>query len=69
MPEPATGPRTYPEGVTSWVDVEVPDPEAAQAFYARLLGWSFDQVSPDYAIAVLDGHEVAGIGRGEDPTA
>ena len=45
MPEP----RTYPEGVTSWVDVEVPDLEAAQAFYGGLFGWTFEQVSPDGA--------------------
>jgi predicted enzyme related to lactoylglutathione lyase len=69
MPEAETEPRTYPAGVTSWVDVEVPDPEAAQAFYAGLFGWTFEQVSPDYAIAELDGHDVAGIGRGSEATA
>ena len=42
MPEP----RTYPEGVTSWVDVEVRDVDAAQAFYGGLFGWTFEQVSP-----------------------
>ena len=62
MPE-----RTYPEGVTSWVDVDVPDLEAAQAFYAGLFGWSFDQVSPDYAMARMDGQDVAGVGRGTAP--
>jgi predicted enzyme related to lactoylglutathione lyase len=59
MPE-----RTYPEGVTSWVDVEVADLDAAQAFYSGLLGWSFAQVADDYAIAQLDGQDVAGIARG-----
>ena len=38
-------PRTYPEGVTSWVDVEAPDLEAAQAFYGGLFGWTFEQAS------------------------
>jgi predicted enzyme related to lactoylglutathione lyase len=59
MPEP----RTYPEGVTSWVDVEVPDPAAAQPFYAGLFGWTFEQVSPEYAIAQLGGQDVAGVAR------
>ena len=60
MPEP----RTYPEGVTSWVDVEVPDLDAAQAFYGGLFGWTVEQVAPGYAIAKLDGLDVAGIASG-----
>ena len=61
MPEP----RTYPEGVTSWVDVEVPDLDAAQAFYGGLFGWTFEHAAgaPGYAIAKLDGLDVAGIGQ------
>ena len=35
--------RTYPEGVTSWVDVEQPDLDAAQAFYGGLFGWTFER--------------------------
>jgi uncharacterized protein len=38
--------RTYPEGVTSWIDVEEPDLEAAQAFYAGLFGWTFRDAAP-----------------------
>ena len=60
MPEP----RTYPEGVTSWVDVEAPDLDAAQAFYGGLFGWTVEQVAPGYAIAKLDGLDVAGIASG-----
>ena len=30
--------RTYPAGVTSWIDVEVDDVEATKDFYAGLLG-------------------------------
>ena len=33
--------RTYPHGVTCWIDVEQPDIDAAQAFYGGLLGWEF----------------------------
>ena len=60
MPEP----RTYPEGVTSWVDVEVPDLAVAESFYGGLFGWSVEQVGPGYAIAKLDGQDVAGIANG-----
>ena len=44
--------RTYPHGVPSWVDTEQPDPEAAQAFYRQLFGWTFETVSPAGRAAV-----------------
>ncbi len=61
-----TEPRTYPFGVTSWIDVEVDDVDAAGEFYGGLFGWTFEQVTPavapyHYVIARLDGQEVAGI--------
>ena len=43
---PMAEPRTYPEGVTAWIDVEQPDLEAAQAFYAGLFGWTFQDATP-----------------------
>lgn len=65
--------RTYPHGVPSWVDTEQPDPIAAQDFYHRLFGWSFTTVSPPgapvYAIAALDGRDVAGLVAGAKPAA
>lgn len=59
--------RTYPEGVTSWVDLQVNNVEAAKDFYGRLFGWSFTAVGPPgaesrYVIAQLDGQDAAGIG-------
>jgi uncharacterized protein len=61
--------RTYPEGVPSWIDTEQPDPEAAGEFYGRLFGWTVTRVSPPgtdfYAVATLDGRDVAGLGPGE----
>ncbi len=65
--------RTYPAGVTSWIDVEVDDVEAAKEFYGGLFGWTFTQVTPPgipavYVIAQLDGHDVAGIGGPATPT-
>lgn len=57
--------RTYPDGVPSWIDTEQPDPQAAQDFYRQLFGWEFTRVSPPgapfYAIARLDGRDVAGL--------
>jgi predicted enzyme related to lactoylglutathione lyase len=70
------GTRTYPAGVTSWVDIECPDIEAATAFYGGLFGWTFEQATPPgaaprYLIAQLDGLDAAGIGEagpsGETP--
>ncbi|MEZ0447224.1 VOC family protein [Cellulomonas sp. ICMP 17802] len=64
--------RTYPPGVTSWVDIEQPDVERAKAFYAGVLGWTFhDATPPDaptrYVIAQVDGRDAAGIGRADGP--
>ena len=59
--------RTYPHGVTCWVDVRTPDVDAATGFYGQLVGWHFAQSTPigapqRYAVASLGGREVAGIG-------
>ena len=63
--------RTYPHGVTSWVDVEHRDVAAALEFYGALFGWTFDDAVPEgasvrYVIAQLDGHDVAAIGGPAD---
>jgi uncharacterized protein len=62
-------PRTYPHGVTSWIDTEQPDPEAARAFYAGLFGWTLTDAgrsssgAPDsYLVATLEGQDVAAVG-------
>ena len=61
-----TGPRTYPPGVTCWVDTEQPDPDAAAQFYGELFGWTLTEAMPpgapgSYLIATLDGQDVAAI--------
>jgi uncharacterized protein len=65
--------RTYPHGVPSWVDSEQPDPDAAQDFYARLFGWTFETVTPPgapfYAIASLGGRDVGGLGAAAEGAA
>jgi predicted enzyme related to lactoylglutathione lyase len=59
--------RTYPHGVTCWIDSEQPDLAAAARFYGGLFGWTLtDAVPPDapgsYLIATLDGQDVAALG-------
>ncbi|MET9778175.1 VOC family protein [Streptomyces sp. NPDC006367] len=53
-------------GTPCWVSLTVHGPDAAQEFYGSLFGWEFQpgprQLGP-YARALLDGQEVAGIGR------
>ena len=66
--------RTYPHGVTCWIDTEQPDPAEAARFYAGLFGWTLtDAVPPDapgtYLIATLGGQDVAAIGPATSGTA
>ena len=68
------GPRSYPHGVTCWIDSEQPDLEAASRFYGGLFGWTLtDAVPPDapgsYLIATLDGQDVAALGPATGGTA
>ncbi|WP_315094835.1 VOC family protein [uncultured Cellulomonas sp.] len=63
--------RTYPQGVPSWVDLEQPDVDRTLAFYAAVLGWTFQDAAPPgaparYVIAQVDGLDVAGIGQGDE---
>ncbi|MBO1755739.1 VOC family protein [Allobranchiibius sp. CTAmp26] len=58
--------RTYPAGVTCWVDTDQPDVEAARQFYGDLLGWTFADAMPSaapsrYVIAQRDGRDAAAI--------
>jgi predicted enzyme related to lactoylglutathione lyase len=60
-------PRTYPHGVTCWIDTEQPDPQAADRFYSGLFGWTLTDAVPadapgSYLIATIDGQDVAAIG-------
>src|SRR4029450_10875284 len=62
-------PRTYPEGVTCWVDIEEADVEEAARFYGVLFGWTFLESEPKlrYLIARLNGQDAAGIGQLNSP--
>ncbi len=61
-----TKPRSYPAGVTSWVEIAHEDVGGARAFYGELFGWTFiEEPSPagsdTYLVAQLDGLDAAGI--------
>jgi uncharacterized protein len=56
-----------------WLDLSSGDPEASRTFYATLFGWHAEP-NPDpqyggYAVATLDGRDVAGIGPKMMPQA
>lgn len=62
-----TGQRTYPHGVTCWVDTGQPDMAAASRFYASLFGWRLTDATPPgapgaYLTATLDGQDVTAVG-------
>ena len=55
----------WPAGTPCWVDLSVPDIQAAVDFYADVIGWTFVDSGPDYGnyhIAQVDGRAAAGIG-------
>jgi predicted enzyme related to lactoylglutathione lyase len=55
----------WPAGTPCWVDLAVPDVEAAVAFYADVVGWTFVDSGPEYGgyqIAQVDGRAAAGVG-------
>lgn len=55
----------WPAGVPCWVDLTAPDVAAAKAFYADVIGWSYQDTEAEYggyALAAIDGAAAAGIG-------
>jgi len=55
--------ESYPTGVPCWITCLAPDVHEAMAFYSEVFGWTYktdQQVT--YAVAILRGREVAGIG-------
>jgi uncharacterized protein len=60
----------WPDGTPCWVDIGVPDVDAAKEFYASLFGWEYgggDAEFGGYLNAVLGGRTVAGMGPQQDP--
>jgi len=63
--------RTFVANAPAWVDLSSTDPAAARDYYGKLFGWKVD-LAPDpgaggYALATIDGKNVAGIGGTQDP--
>jgi predicted enzyme related to lactoylglutathione lyase len=55
----------------AWVDLSTADPAGAREFYSKVFGWKVE-VSPDpqyggYAMAKINGKDVAGIGPKQSP--
>lgn len=66
-----TEPRTYPQGVPSWIDTVAEDLDEAKRFYAGLFDWTFTDAMPaeapgNYLIATIGGKDVAAIGSPEE---
>ena len=61
-------PRTYPEGVTCWVDLEADEVDEATRFYGALFGWTFIEAAPEhrYLIAQRNGEDAAGVAQRPD---
>jgi uncharacterized protein len=60
------GERTsHAPGTFSWTDLSTTDPDAAKEFYARLLGWEYEDMPAGegvvYSMAQIDGKNVAAI--------
>ena len=65
-------PRSYPQGVPSWIEARHPDPDGATAFYTGLFGWDVDERLPpgapgSYRIVSIDRRDVGAIASSDDP--
>jgi predicted enzyme related to lactoylglutathione lyase len=65
-------PRTYPAGVTCWIDTNQPEVDAALEFYGGLFSWTFDEATPPdapqrYVIAQLAGRDAGAIAGPRKP--
>ncbi|HET9781516.1 MAG TPA: VOC family protein [Candidatus Dormibacteraeota bacterium] len=63
--------KTFVVNAPVWIDLSSTDPKAARDYYSKLFGWKAepekDPAAGGYAIARLDGKDVAGIGGTQDP--
>jgi predicted enzyme related to lactoylglutathione lyase len=60
----------WPPGIPCWVDLATPDVDAAKAFYATVLGWSYTDAPPEfggYTTAQMRDRNAAGIGPVQSP--
>lgn len=63
--------RTFVVNAPVWVDLSSTDAEGARDYYAKLFGWNVevaaDPEAGGYALAKLNGKDVAGIGPAQTP--
>jgi predicted enzyme related to lactoylglutathione lyase len=60
----------WPAGTPCWVDYGAADLDAAKAFYAEVLGWSYTGGEPEfggYLTVTVDGEQAGGMGPQQDP--
>ena len=61
-----------PDGTPTWIDLGIPDLDAAMRFYGALFGWEFDVGSAEtghYTMCLLEGRRVAALMANPDPAA
>ena len=65
--------KTFVVNAPVWIDLSTTDPAAARDFYSKLFGWQAqpeaDPNAGGYALARINGKDVAGIGGSQDPNA
>lgn len=60
----------WPTGTPCWVDLGIPDVEAAKAFYSAVFGWTYSGGGPEaggYTTCESGGLKAAGLGPQQDP--
>lgn len=67
-------PRSYPQGVPSWIEARHPDPDAAETFYVGMFGWASEERMPpgvpgSYRIVSSDGRDVGAVTTSEGSAA
>ncbi len=55
-------------GKVVWVDLVTPDLAGAEHFYSGMFGWTFLEIRPEYAVAMLGGRPLGGIVQRPIPT-
>jgi uncharacterized protein len=60
-PISASGAVEHHPGKVIWVDLVTPDLAGAEHFYSGMFSWTFQQIGPDYAVALLGGRPLGGI--------
>jgi uncharacterized protein len=60
-PIDSAGTVEHHPGKVIWADLVTPDLAGAEHFYGGLFSWTFQQIRPDYAVALLAGRPIGGI--------